>query len=328
MPTARGVPGMRPRHCYPGRPWLATGSARHRSGVRGQDHDRSDRGQRPPGAPLTSRRRRRPPPTWATSRPPSNNRWHRTSRLSLFPRRRHRPTPSGHRPPRSSRRVSRPTSSPARNGAPTNRCAAETGRSTQPIRAAVVHHTAESNDYQPQDSAAIVQSIYAYHTQMLGWCDIAYNALVDKYGQVFEGRAGALTGRAGRPHRRLQPRHWGVAMIGNFDDVPPTPIQLRTVGRLLGWRLGLDRVNPKGTVTLTSAGGPDTNFPSMPRDAADHLQPPRRRRHRLPGQCRLRAAWTKSATSQHVSTARPDPKTWRWRCRAARSTTDGRRWAP
>jgi uncharacterized protein with LGFP repeats len=38
---------------------------------------------------------------------------------------------------------------------------------------------------------------------------------------------------------------WGVAMIGNFDDVPPTPIQLRTVGRLLGWRLGLDGVDPK-----------------------------------------------------------------------------------
>ena len=50
-------------------------------------------------------------------------------------------------------------------------------------------------------------------------------------------------------------------MIGNFDDVAPTPIQLHTVGRLLGWRLGLDRVDPKGTVTLASAGGPNTNYP-------------------------------------------------------------------
>ncbi len=132
----------------------------------------------------------------------------------------------------------------------------------QPIRAAVVHHTAESNDYQPQDSAAIVQSIYAYHTQILGWCDIAYNALVDKYGQVFEGRAGALIGPVQGDHTGGFNREaWGVAMIGNFDDVAPTPIQLHTVGRLLGWRLGLDRVDPKGTVTLASAGGPDTNYP-------------------------------------------------------------------
>jgi uncharacterized protein with LGFP repeats len=132
----------------------------------------------------------------------------------------------------------------------------------QPIRAAVVHHTAESNDYQPQDSAAIVQSIYAYHTQILGWCDIAYNALVDKYGQVFEGRAGALTGPVQGDHTGGFNRDsWGVAMIGNFDDLAPTPIQLHTLGRLLGWRLGLDHVDPRGTVALTSAGGPNTNYP-------------------------------------------------------------------
>jgi uncharacterized protein with LGFP repeats len=61
------------------------------------------------------------------------------------------------------------------------------------VRAAVVHHTAGSNDYLPQDSAGIIKSIYMYHTRTLGWCDIAYNALVDKYGQVFEGSAGGRT---------------------------------------------------------------------------------------------------------------------------------------
>jgi len=132
----------------------------------------------------------------------------------------------------------------------------------QPIRAAVVHHTAESNDYQPQDSAAIVQSIYAYHTQILGWCDIAYNALVDKYGQVFEGRAGALMGPVQGDHTGGFNRDsWGVAMIGNFDDIAPTPIQLQTLGRLIGWRLHLDHIDPTGTVALPSAGGENTNYP-------------------------------------------------------------------
>jgi uncharacterized protein with LGFP repeats len=54
---------------------------------------------------------------------------------------------------------------------------------------------------------------------------------------------------------------WGVAMMGNFDLVPPTPIQLRTTGRLLGWRLGLDHLDPHGTVVLASAGGSFTKFP-------------------------------------------------------------------
>jgi uncharacterized protein with LGFP repeats len=130
------------------------------------------------------------------------------------------------------------------------------------VKAAIVHHTAGSNDYSPEDSAAIVRAIYAYHTRTLGWCDIAYNALVDKYGQVFEGRAGGMDKPVEGSHTGgFNKDTWGVAMLGDFDDVPPTEIQLRTVGRLIGWRLGLDHVDPKGTVVLTSAGSSYTHFP-------------------------------------------------------------------
>lgn len=123
------------------------------------------------------------------------------------------------------------------------------------VRAAVVHHTAGSNDYSPLESAGIVKAIYTYHSKTLGWCDIAYNVLVDKYGQVFEGSAGGLTKPVEGFHTGGFNRDtWGVAMIGNFDDVPPTPIQIRTVGRLLGWRLGMDDVDPRGTVGLESTG--------------------------------------------------------------------------
>jgi uncharacterized protein with LGFP repeats len=131
------------------------------------------------------------------------------------------------------------------------------------VRAAVVHHTAGSNDYSPQDSAAIVRSIYEYHARTLGWCDIAYNALVDKYGQVFEGRFGGLDKPVQGSHTGgFNTDTWGVAMMGNFDAVPPTPIQLRTTARLIGWRLGLDHVDPLSTVVLTSAGGSFTHFPA------------------------------------------------------------------
>ncbi len=131
------------------------------------------------------------------------------------------------------------------------------------IRAAVVHHTAGSNDYSPLESAGIVKAIYTYHSKTLGWCDIAYNALVDKYGQVFEGSAGGLTKAVEAFHTGGFNRNtWGVAMIGNFDDVPPTPIQLRIMGRLIGWRLGLDGVDPKGTVQLESAGSHYTTYPA------------------------------------------------------------------
>ncbi|OBI08992.1 cold-shock protein [Mycolicibacter nonchromogenicus] len=131
-----------------------------------------------------------------------------------------------------------------------------------PVHAAVVHHTAGSNDYAPEDSAEIIRAIYAYHTRTLGWCDIGYNALVDKYGQVFEGRAGGLTrGIMGSHAGGFNRNTWGVSMIGTFEDEPPPPIQIETVGRLLGWRLGLDRTDPRGLAQLTSAGGAFTNVP-------------------------------------------------------------------
>ncbi len=131
------------------------------------------------------------------------------------------------------------------------------------VRAGVVHHTAGSNEYLPQDSPEIIRAIYAYHTQTLGWCDIAYNAMVDKYGQVFEGRAGGITNPVEGAHTGgFNHNTWGVAMLGNFDVVPPTPIQLKTTARLLGWRLGMDGVDPLGAVVLPSAGGAFTTFPT------------------------------------------------------------------
>ncbi|BCZ23354.1 N-acetylmuramoyl-L-alanine amidase [Mycobacterium senriense] len=130
------------------------------------------------------------------------------------------------------------------------------------IKAGVVHHTAGVNDYAQQDSAATVRSIYDYHTRTLGWSDIAYNALVDKYGQVFEGRFGGMTRPVLGTHTGGFNRNtWAVCMIGDFDAVAPTPVQLHTVGRLLGWRLALDGVDPQGSVALTSDGGPYTRFP-------------------------------------------------------------------
>ncbi|CAA0102143.1 Uncharacterised protein [Mycolicibacterium vanbaalenii] len=130
------------------------------------------------------------------------------------------------------------------------------------IQAGVVHHTAGSNEYLPGDSAGIVRSIYEYHTRTLGWCDIAYNAMVDKYGQVFEGRAGGMTRPVEGAHTGgFNHNTWGVAMLGNFDVVPPTPIQLRTTARLLGWVLGQAGVDPMGAVVLPSEGGSFTKFP-------------------------------------------------------------------
>jgi len=60
------------------------------------------------------------------------------------------------------------------------------------LQFALVHHTAGTNSYTASQSAAIVRGIEIYHVNGNGWNDIGYNFLVDKYGQVFEGRYGGV----------------------------------------------------------------------------------------------------------------------------------------
>ncbi|MCH8921418.1 MAG: N-acetylmuramoyl-L-alanine amidase, partial [Chloroflexi bacterium] len=55
----------------------------------------------------------------------------------------------------------------------------------------IVHHTVTGNGYASvEDAKALVRAIYAYHARSLGWGDIGYNCLVDKFGNSYEGRRG------------------------------------------------------------------------------------------------------------------------------------------
>ena len=106
----------------------------------------------------------------------------------------------------------------------------------------VVHHTAGTNDYTAEQSPSIVRGIYYYHAVILGWGDIGYNLLVDKYGQVFEGRYGTLdsdpgTMVVGGHSYGANTGTMGIAMMGNYSFVSPSSIQIERVGQMTGWFL-------------------------------------------------------------------------------------------
>ena len=119
------------------------------------------------------------------------------------------------------------------------------------IKAAIVHHTAGSNSYRASQSAAIVRGIYAFHTKSRGWCDIGYNLLIDKYGQVFEGRYGGVWNVVHGAHATS----WntdtvGVSLMGNFETAKPTTMMMTTAAKVLAWKLEGFYREPTAKVTL------------------------------------------------------------------------------
>jgi len=63
------------------------------------------------------------------------------------------------------------------------------------VKFLLVHHTASGNGYRPEDVPGLIRGFYAFHTGPdKNWPDVAYNFFVDRYGIVWEGRAGSLAG--------------------------------------------------------------------------------------------------------------------------------------
>ena len=123
------------------------------------------------------------------------------------------------------------------------------------IKAATLHHSADSNGYTAADVPAIMRSIYRYHTVSLGWGDLGYNVIVDKFGRLWEGRYGGLSSTVVGAHAGgFNTGTFGVSMLGNYDIAPTTPVMIDAVAAIIAWKFSLYGVNPAGTTTLTSGG--------------------------------------------------------------------------
>jgi hypothetical protein len=129
------------------------------------------------------------------------------------------------------------------------------------VKAVHVHHTVSMNDYGPEDSPAMVLAICRYHRNSNGWDDIGYNALVDKYGVLFEGRAGGLDKAViGAQAQGFNAQTAGIASIGNHTDTAATPDTLDALARYVRWKLPVHGQPLSGPVTLVSAGGSLTRY--------------------------------------------------------------------
>ncbi len=155
-----------------------------------------------------------------------------------------------------------------------------------------VHHTATGNGYRRTDVPGIIRGMYRYHTHHLGWFDLGYNFLVDRFGRAWVGRSGG-------PSRLVRGAHTlgfnktsvGIAVIGTFEERTPRKDARRMVARLAAWKLDRHGRDATGKVWVRSTGsdkyadGERARLPVVDghRDTNDTACPGQRLYRRLPG---------------------------------------------
>ena len=121
---------------------------------------------------------------------------------------------------------------------------------------AVLHHTAGSNAYTTVAQAEQqIRGDQAYHIDGQGWCDLGYNFVVDKWGNIYEGRVDSMTQPVVGAHAAgFNTGTVGVAMLGTYDAPPPAAV-VRSVAKIIAWRLGYYGVNPQSTMSYHTVDG-------------------------------------------------------------------------
>lgn len=122
----------------------------------------------------------------------------------------------------------------------------------------LVHHAASANEYGPEDVAPTLRSFFDMHTAPAkGWPDIAYNFLIDRFGRVWEGRAGSIEAPIkGDATGGSQGHALLCCFIGDHRTVEPTEEAQGAMVSLLAHladRYAIDP-SPGASVTFTSRG--------------------------------------------------------------------------
>lgn len=148
----------------------------------------------------------------------------------------------------------------------------------------VVHHTAGANDYSESEAPGVVRGIYRWHTEGLGWSDIGYNLLVDRFGNVYEGRYGGLEkGVIGAHARGWNADSFGVSLMGCFDSSceggggSVSEAAREALTAVLAWKLDVHHIDVRAQVerhdrtVRTLVGHGDVGQTSCPGETVDEM---------------------------------------------------------
>jgi hypothetical protein len=93
-----------------------------------------------------------------------------------------------------------------------------------------------------------------------GWGDVGYHLAVDREGRVWQGRALNWQGAHVKDHNE---GNIGVVALGNFDRQSPTPAQLASLDKCVGWLMNRYKVPVSRVHTHQEWAGAKTACPGV-----------------------------------------------------------------
>jgi hypothetical protein len=124
------------------------------------------------------------------------------------------------------------------------------------VLGAAVHHTVSSNTYSAAQAPSVVLAICRFHRYSRGWNDVGYNALIDRFGTIYEGRAGGMARAVVGAHAAgFNSQATGVSIVGDHMTTPVSAEALNSLRSWLAWKLPLHEVTFNERVAYMSTGG-------------------------------------------------------------------------
>lgn len=123
------------------------------------------------------------------------------------------------------------------------------------VEVAFIHHTASPNTYSSAEVPNLIRGIYRYHRFNLDYDDIAYNVIIDRFGRIYEGRAGGLEKAVVAAHTEgMNTKTTGIALLGTFSNAYPSGPMMVSLMKFLAWKLDIHHIPSWGVVQMTSGG--------------------------------------------------------------------------
>lgn len=104
-------------------------------------------------------------------------------------------------------------------------------REYREVEKVIIHHTVTANIGDP---LAMIRSIYFYHAMERGWGDIGYNYLVDRFGNVYEGRFGGENVVGGHAYQYAFGSS-GIGTMGNHSIADVTESCQAAIIAITAW---------------------------------------------------------------------------------------------